>query len=720
MWEAQSDSYEYRIKAAEVNTRRRAGECNLWVKKDPDRSGLMVFLPLGAPTIYNKFGRKADRLCLKALSHLYQDPAQPDAIPATGEDSDRDAAQLTTRILTDLDSESCLNDVKAHKDAWDLASNWSSAYIWYSVDPKGGGRQPVEVMAQPTQMHVEEALAMPGDVPKYVKQDGTLTDSPGEAALRWMPRIIRQIATPGHVRLTPATASDLWDADGLLYREYYPWQVLKGWFPELEEATPEERDHAIQHRPKDTDHLLPKRYGKKVDPKPKAGHEDDGLACLTIHWCVEQSGYPDGAYVVTVGDELVPRQAEWILKGPDGKREKRDLPWTQVQQWKNQGLMDFLGPNNEFREQLYGRFEEWMERLLNRKTLLPFGSTIQPKDMQNPFATTLYYQPGYEPRWEEVPGVPKELPDMIARNEQEMQDAASLPGESAEGLTAPNANSGRQALAILSQQQASLSDLVQNANRARVRSWRIKLQCLKADYSVPQLLKYQGADGGYVVKRWTGSDVGSTKDVQIQRGTGTTFNPFQKAQLAGEIWASAGKDPEELQEIISSGLSPFIAIQDNAVLMRVRRQLSAWEEGPPQEPEPVVPPEPAVPPMPMIGPMGEDLPPPPPQPDPRAMEIFEPVKADMAPINAKVRVRELNLAMCKASYLSKPVEWRLALEAEYDRMTMALMPPPMAPPGQNAAPGQNAGQEQEPGPGMPVGGPEMMQGEAEATAPPVV
>lgn len=754
LWEAQTPDYAYRIVAAEVNERRRAGECNVWVKVQ-DRARYVAFTPLGATTIQNKFGRKADRLCLKAVSHLYQDPAQPEATPSTGEEEDRDSAQLATRILSDLGSEANLDSVKSHKQAWDKASNWGRAYIWRFTDPKGGGRVPMEVMAQPEQQHVEEALAMPGDVMRYVREDGMLSESPEGAALRWLPKMIGQVATPGNVRLWPATSTDLWDADGLIYREYYPWNTLTSWFEKLQEAKPEERDHATSCRPADTKHLLPKRFGKAHDPgKPKPGHEGEGLALLTIKWCVESAGYPDGAYVVTVGDKLCPLQEEWILQGEDGKRERRDLPWTEVMQWQHVGLMDFLGPNNEFREQLYGRFEEWMERTLNRKTLLPFGSTVQPKDMQNPFATTLYFQPGYEPRWEEVPPIPGELPALIERNEQEMQDAAALPGESGQGLQTPSGSnpsgstSGRQALAVLSQQQANLSDLVQNANRARVRDWRIQLQEMKANFDVPQLLKYQGDDGGYIVKRWRGSDLGNTRDVQVRSGTGTVHNQFQKVQLAMELWPALGRDPEELQEIIASGVSPLVKIADNPPLMRIRRQLAAWKEGPQQQEQEMAP-------MGQMGPMmgGQPMDPmaqmggmgqmggmdgmggpmmgPPPidpmtgqpmiQPHPEAVKIFEPVLADGAMINAKIRVRELNLAMCAANYLSFPPEWRMPLEMEYQKMAQAVSPPgPPVP--QNAADGGKSpgsgGPDMEhsggSGPGMPGGMPKPMRSEAGA------
>lgn len=678
-WVFQTPLYTHRICAAEVNARRRMGEGNLWVEKVQDRGLYRIYQSHG-PSYVNTFYRKADRLCFKALSHQYQDPAQPDATPATGEPADRDAADLATRILTDLASEANLNEVEGHKQGWNLACNWGSAYLWYYTDPKGGGRQPIEVLAQPDQQHVEDALAVPGTEVRYVLPDGSLQPQSNGAALRWMPKLIRQVATPGHVRLLPHTACDLWDATGLIYRDYYPWYVLKAWFPGLQETTPEDREHAITIRPPDTTHLLPKLGWRTHDQKPKPGHEDEGLALLTIKYCLEGDQYPDGAMIVVVGDRLLPHRGPWILE-VEGRREARDLPFTQIQQWPSsdgcpagQGLMDYLGPNNETRADLYDQFERMVENLVNRKIFLPSHSTLQPKDFDSVYRKVHYITPGGQPFYEDVPEVPGSLLTMLDRTDTEMNDAANLPGESGEGLQAPNVKSGRQALTVVATQQANQSDVVQRGNRAFQRSWRVILQEAKAHFTVPQALKYSGADGSYKVKRWRGADLGSTRDITIKRGTGTTFNPLQKAQMAAELGRLAGMDQDQVQELVASGLSPFTSIQDNPILQRIRGQIAEFEDGPPPDWQPPPAPVDALG-QPLLDPMtGQPVPPP---PDPVVSQLWEPVLADLAPANANLRVRELNRAMCRAIYRSKPPEWQQGLLGEYQRMTQAVQPTPM-------------------------------------------
>lgn len=689
-WDAQKDRYARRICEDEVNRRRRSGEGNLWVEKATDNRALYkVYESHGKR--FNQFAQKAGRLCLRAVAVLHPDPPEPEAIPQTGEASDRDAAEFTTRVLKDVGGESCLNDLEAHKQAFDLASNGGSGYIWYYTDPFGGGRQPIEVDAHPDAPHVDQALmdpmtGMPHNGPtvsKFVGPDGSLSDQKGQAAKRWVPKLARNVVHFAKVRLLPANATDLWDANGLLYADYHPWATLKGWFPSLAELGPEIRDKAIKYRLPGADFLLPKKGTKKHDPAPKPGHEDDGLALLMIKWCVEGPDYPDGAYIVTIGEDQVAHRGTWNLENEDGTTERRDIPFTQVQQFRGDqdnptgwGFMDFLGPSNENRDEIYAGVLDMLDKLLNPKILLPLGSTLQPQDFESPFNTTLRFQPGYKPEQMEGPKIPAEAFKMLDEIKLDMNDATGMGQASAEGMEAPNVNSGRHALAIQSAQQASLSDINQNINRAFVRGWRIQCQAIKADYDVPQLVTFIDKDGDYKAQRWLGSDLGSTRDVQILRGTGTLFHPAQKTQYLTEYAQLAQVPPEEIQELLATGYNPYTSLQDDPHLLRVRRQIAMWEKGPP--PGWVPPPPPAPPPVMGVDPMsgqpilGPQAPPPP----------YDPIfgvdirLVDAVPVAASKRIRELGKAMASTKYGEQPPEWKAALDQEFSRAQQALAPPP--------------------------------------------
>lgn len=706
-WAAQHERYARRLCELEVNKRRRNGEGNLWVTKVQDHNLFRVYESYGGK--FNQFYQKAGRLCLRLVAVLHQDPAEPEAVPSTGESQDQDAAEFATRILKDLISETGLNQHEAHKQAFDWASNGGSAYVWYKTDPYGGGRQPIEVEAAPQHTTIQEAESMTvldpmtgqpvpytgPTVTKYVTPTGDLTDNPAQAAKRWVPKVTREVVEFPHVRLLPADAADIWDASGILYAKYHTWATLTSWFPELKELPEEERDHAIAFRLRECDHLLPKRNGKPYDPKPKEGHENDGLALLMIKWCVEGPEYPEGAYIVTVGDQQVPHRGTWMIEGKDGNQERRDLPLTQVLQWRGDasnptgfGTMDFLGPSNEARGEITGQVLDMLDKALNPITFAPIGSTITDDDLNNPLNTIVPIQPGFEPKRFEGPKIPGEAFKMLDSINMDMNDATGMGQASAEGMEAPNVNSGRHALAIQAAEKASLSDLNQNVNRALVRGWRIILQCVKADYDAPQLLRYIDRDGDYKVKRWLGSDLGTTRDVQIKRGTGTLFNPAQKAEWVAQYAQMAQIPPEDVRELLASGFSPYTSIQDDEHLTRIRRQIGQWEEGPPAG---WTPPPPPPPPMVQgVDQMGQPImapqPPPPPY-DPVFGADQRPV--DTTPVAAATRIRELGKTMAGTKYGAMPPEWKDALNQEFARMQQAMTPPPppMAPaPGKGAAP----------------------------------
>lgn len=731
LWSDQKDKHARYIVECEVNERRRQGESNIWVRKDQDRTGYSVYVPAGRVNLIDQFGQVADRLCQRFVSQLNQDPAKANAIPSTGEDEDRDAAEFTTRILSDVCSESGLDANEAIKQAQDYACSHGSGWIWTYTDPMGS-RQGVEVDARttpvphpdPTQPpiappeHVDEAMTDPttgGDWQgpterRFVSPQGQLTPNKADAALRWVPKVARQVVTGSHVRLWPFTAADVWDANGLLYFDYQPWNVAAQWFPELKDLPEEDRNRALEFRLPDAVHLLPKKNGRPSDPKPE-GREEDWLVLIACFWAPEGSAYPDGAYIACVGDQKVAHRDTWTLQSPDGTRERRDIPWTQVRQFRGtrehpQGkpLMGFIGAGGEYLGQLYGRFEELMDAAAARKIFLPYNSTIQPQDLHDPGNGVLYCLPGQEPQYEQVPEPPKSLNDMLTVTRDDLNDASGLQ-ETGQGLQSDNVNSGRQALAIVAQVNAGLSDVLQNQNRAWVRLFRIVLQCIRSDWSVPQLLRTVGVDGSYKVDRWTRSDLGSTRDVEIAKGSGTMLNPMQKTQLLGEMRQLAGIDPDDVQEMMATGVSPYVNFQDNAFLGRIRRQIEQWEQGPPDgwqppqapinpdgtpvmQPPPVDPATGMIPSDPATGLPAPGQPVQPP-PDPLLAQIWAPVDSDMSPIAAKWRIREIARAQQSSRYFTFDPAWRMGLDMEYRRMQQALTPPP--PPMAPGKPGAPAG-----------------------------
>src|SRR5690606_37295103 len=176
--------------------------------------------------------------------------------------------------------------------------------------------------------------------------------------------------------------------------------------------------------------------------------------------------------------------------------------------------------------------------------------------------------------------------------------------------------------------------------------------------------------------------------------------------------------PDQAREIMTTNVGGLLGLQDDPYRQRIRRQIARWDEGPPEgwrQPPEAAPGVPAPVPAPLpdvvtVDPMTG-------QPvinDPVLAAIWEPVACDTLPDVAAVRLNELKAVMSSTRYFRHPPEWRAGLDAEYQRMLMALMPPapplmPPAPPPQ-PAPGGGGGGGAQPAPApagpSPAGGPQ--------------
>ena len=106
-WREQDKLMRSRLNLWKANRLRRLGITGVQLVKDRDTKAVQVWMPPGPqiPAL-----NKADRLCRRVAATLFSDPAVPEALPAGDEDTDREAAEFTTRVLTDLGSESQLDD----------------------------------------------------------------------------------------------------------------------------------------------------------------------------------------------------------------------------------------------------------------------------------------------------------------------------------------------------------------------------------------------------------------------------------------------------------------------------------------------------------------------------------------------------------------------------------------------------------------------------------
>jgi hypothetical protein len=710
MFTEQQPLYRKAIVEWEVLQRSREGETNVWavLDKQQDQNRWITWSPPGMKhTLPVPSLNKADRLCVRVTSQVFADPAIPQPVATTDEDADKDAAELEGRILRDLDDESGLGDAAKHRRAFDLAHVTGSAFIAYRVCPYAGGYVPVQIDAGPAAQTVEDATHDPTTgqpwpqlEPRYVRPDGSLTDVATDAAREWQPAIESEVLHPRKVRLWPASATSLYDAEGVIEAGYKPFRELRRIFADIQDVDVDAATITAETVP-ETEFLRPKSWKKTSGTSFKDA--EDRLAfylVVTLTPCWE---YPHGCRFVMIGKDTLVSRGTWEGEY-EGKVHLLDLPYTQHMQFQGDpespvcfGTMRVLKPANEARALLIGAISDIADRNQALKTFVPTTSIYQGKEALLGFLTHIPINPGGEPKREDPIPVPPEFVRLIEFWSSEMDDASQLQ-QAGQALETPDAQSGRAKLAVLSQVHVGLSDLRQNAERAIVRAWRIKSQLIRVYYTTDRLVQWEGEDGAYRVERWRGSDLGSTRDVMIKPGSFSMMSAAQKAQRAIELMQVPGlvSSPHALQEYVFGTVAAEIGWRDEPHRNRARRQVAAWQQGPPDGVVQSPPaPGPSVP-DPVTG-----LPvqgPPVPGPDPRAMAIFQPLLCDSQPDIAAIRLREFARAMASVSYQQWPPAWRAGLDAAYTQARQVLQPPPSPAPPSGQGPPNASG-------GPPQGGP---------------
>src|SRR5690606_20293068 len=154
---------------------------------------------------------------------------------------------------------------------------------------------------------------------------------------------------------------------------------------------------------------------------PAEGDADDGEApdggrvcCLTTYYqgCPD---YPEGLYLVTLGDCYVAHRGPWSYEDEDGNIETLLIPLAQFYQFSEGrdgfykvGAMEILGGANEVRAAQIAHLLDHLDKVNRRKVFLPTSSVVDPKALQMPRQTVIPMNPGGKPEYEDIPSYPRE------------------------------------------------------------------------------------------------------------------------------------------------------------------------------------------------------------------------------------------------------------------------------------------------------------------------
>ncbi len=654
-WDSSTKLLRSHSEEWKVNRARENGYTGVRLIKKQDEQ--KAYIPLGATpngTIINKAARLKRRL----RSVMFNDPPLAECTPASDEDEDRDSAEFGNRVIADLSSESQLDLPLVCGDAFDLGGTYGSGFVRFWVDPKGGGWRPKQVKAHPLAPTLDAATTdplsgMPAGpdalVERFVGKGGALTDDRAAAEPQWLPKLQSETLTGRHVRLIPFTCRDLWDAEAVLVGAMVPLTTAKR-LPGIAALKPEELEKLVSSRPADAKDLIP-AYQRQMTPQ----RDNDKLVFVLSRYQRQTAEYPKGGYWIVVGTDKLAWRGPWY----DEKHDRPlDLPLTQFMHLYEEdnpygkGIMTVLGPGNELLAQLMGAMLDHLDRFTHRKTFLPLSSNLQPQQLQSETATVIPIIPGGQPVYEDLPRFPPAVQEMHAQIRAELDDESSLQ-QAGQGVNTPAVQSGLHAQVIVEQVHVNLSEMRQHTERGLVRAWRVILQLVRAFYQTSQQIKWVGEDGAYKVREWTGSDLGSTADVQIHKGSFTLLAPTAKAALTQTYLQTGLIDLPTAKRLIGGQVGGLLGLEDDPHRLRVRRQISAWREGPPLGWAPTAP-------DPQTG-----------QAAPDPSSPFVPLAVDDEQVVALVRTEELGRAMASSRFGKYPPEWQALLAAEYVKARQA-------------------------------------------------
>jgi hypothetical protein len=727
--DAQKGWHSYNCAIWSRNRQWRKGRRGIRIVEDTDTNTFDVRLPAGAsqaaPTPNN-----IDKLIRRVVATLTVDPPRAEVSPETGEDRDRDAAEFAERLLA-LDADAHL---RAIRTVGDLAGTYASAFVHSYIHPQGE-RVPVALEAHPAATSIaaqitdpatgevtqgepdpasalnDPATGVPGldgeTVVKYLSEDGvTLLDEPAGAQLRWEPKLCREIVSSKTVWFLPVNCTGVEDADGMVLGYVTTLGQLEGQYPEIATWDEKRREALCGWRPDGAKRWLHPMMESAMKAAVKDGtairsatgdlSPESPVFCYRLYYQVHGT-YPDGAMVVTSGDELLYREA-WSAT-VSGRWEALPIPVAQFR-WRDDandqspyGIAgaEELGPSEEVRAAQMSALVEYLWRFNHPHVYLPIGSKITPGMLAKRDGTPMpvNMDGSGKPVYEQIPGFPAESLTMYQLLGQEQQSAVGLE-EAAMGVASPTVNSGKHAQQIIEQALVALANQVQNLSDCYTRMCRVELALKRAFFDAPRLSLVTAEGGMYKMKRWQGSDLVGAKDVRIMRGTLTMMSPERKQQMAlQELEVSrANGDPlafATYRQVTHGALAPMIGAQDDEQRMRIERQVNAWLQGPTDDvqaaeqqfqqsipmlqqqyaqqtqqaqmqaqqtgqPAQVPPFEQAYP-----SPMQQAV-----------QQVFKPLPVDAEPAAAQIRWQVLRDTVAKVRVASFPAPWQVGLFQSYD------------------------------------------------------
>lgn len=618
-WKDQDRGLSYQLCEVEQAEFWRSGERWVFIKPADDDQQHEIWRPSGIERL-GKMPDKVDQLVRRLTAQLLVDKPALEAEPENGTEAYQQNARLATRIF---DAEAGVQgwDFRSIMEgALDIASTVKSAFAHVLVDPVGGGEQCVTVLASPVATHYDPAnpdacLMEPGPLPppqpgmppgppqpppmvrtanevtRFLNQDQSLTErETAQTIKRWVPWPAIKLLGFRNVRFLPEWCRGDQDADGLLVADYLSIGFLKQLYPDtVGQMDDGELRRMVAWKPLPNSQLLPSftRDPQKIGTRlTQDVVPDDAIALVIWEYHRQSPVYPKGAAVCIGGvdEPIASGTLEVPVEQPDGSQVPRVLapPVAQcrcITDWMGMrphgtALVTKLGPWAELMGQQWSAVMDWLDRWNHPHQFLPLGSSVQPGQMANRTGEPILTNPNGEPHTELVPPIPADVKEFLDRAAMGM-DKEALLDETAQGLEAPNVQSGVQAKFTVNQALVALSSIQQNATNFLITLGNILLERLQAVVTIPRAVAYVGDDGAYKADEWRNVNLTGVKGLRLKRGTFTMLSQDAKKQLLLQDVANHVIPMEDAIDQMAENTRTTFGLEDDPVRQRIRRQIHA-------------------------------------------------------------------------------------------------------------------------------------------------
>ena len=723
-------------------TRLKIGQPFSRLKYDDNRDTYTAELPPGINAAQAAVPNKGWDLCNKIVETLMADAPQP--MPKAENDSEdaESAAEMAEEFLIQDGSENGTNDAELFWDALDAAMTKASSFLHLWVDPTGGGYVPLQILAHPQ----AQSPAAPMDGPpgpdgqpvpttdpvlRYITssdpQQAQFTDDPSQAAPQWVPKIRADLRGREHLRCYPET-SDVRNAQKVVVLDFCTLGELKRRCPDtLGQMTDDELGKLCDWTPRRYLQLLPPALRTRWSLKTtdgtipdKGGSDDERIAFFYNLYAKPDQDYPRGCHIMVSGYQqgTILHKETWTAEIPTkGGTDVRclNIPVVQIRPVNDPEHGDPMGRcvftrfagANESSARLFDAYAAACDIILHPASYVASTSTVEAEDIEESRATgkpipVIAMQADWM-RYEEMRPLPPTFMEMIGFQYEQMESIGSV-NKPLQGADKQQEVSGVARQVAVKQAMISLGRMQQALIQAISRFWRIKLELAQKEFTVPQMMRYEGEDGAYKQAMWTGKDFAQVGDVSVQPGTGTMLPPADKINQLATLVNIGFMDKDEAADAARPAFSQTLGIPEDPHSQRVERQIASWLQGPPspqwvqerqqydqqmqqyqqvqqqavqaQQAQQQADQHGALALHPHPAPQVPQLPPPPTPP----WTPFQPLPHDTMPLIATRRLRRLATEMSKVRFTAQPPEWQSTLVDEFNRMSQAVQASQPVPP----------------------------------------